>query len=266
MPSYLAPAAGWSVPPAQSTILPSSAFLTVTYNPATQPNPAIRYSDLYETLVTAALSLPEPLMFPGSSLDTFVNLLAPGLPISAEAVNAARGVLFYRPGNNPGLLATAEDTYFDLTYAFSALTAGTHSFFLGSNPPPVLLQAGASMAAFSYPAQRLTKVDSGTGLPYTRSSRSIPIRWANVAALLPSKSRLKPLMEAVYPTQEEFDLMQANTGFYGYNVRALQDAFNEMLYWGPGEVGDYRIPSAANEYQTSTQSLQRFEIPHSIIL
>jgi hypothetical protein len=259
MPSFLSPSAGW-VQLAQSLVTPSSALLTVAYNPATQPNPAIRYSDIYAAVATGA----NPPVFPGSSLAALMQQFAPGAVTTAADVEAACGIMWYRPGSNPGLLATARDAYFDLTDALASVSAGNILIYVGANPAPVLLAQGLSTAGIAFPGQYLTKNSSDTGLPVSTASRIVPIRWANVAKVLGAGSRLKPLITAQYATQESFDVMQATTGFFGYSVRTQQDALHEMSYWGPGEVGIYALPAASNGYQLSTQSIHRYTLPHSL--
>jgi hypothetical protein len=238
MPSFLVPPGGapyggvWPAPAAQNIVVPNCFTIPLVYDPATMSNPAVSYADLYAALKTAYAGSNYP-VFPGSQLETLVNLLA-GAPYDLDAINAV-GIATIStastfspfPYNGSALstgIAVARDGYFDLTDALSNYTgaATPFSFRLNAFLPFTVEEQGGCSAVIRPAAYKQTKPDA-SGVDYTAATVAVPLLWPHLAAALKPSNLVAQFISGTYPTPVDFQRSASRQEFAaeGYSSGAV---------------------------------------------
>lgn len=293
MPTFLVPPAGspyggsWPAPVTQLAPVPNVFTIPLAYDPATMPNPAVRYSDLYAALKTP-YAPPSPAdnypVFPGSQLETLVNLLA-GPTYDLDAINAAGVATISRANSTPPYsyvggttltrLGVARDGYFDLTEAFGQYTGApaVFSFRLNAFLPFTVEEQGGCAAVIRPAAYQQTKPDA-SGVDFTAPTFAVPLLWSQLAAALKPSNLVAQFASGSYATPVDFSRAAAASGFDA-TVFGIAGAKTPTAGapWGV-LAGDYDavsgtiITSALNPYFADGDfgaAFLRFSCAHSII-
>jgi len=241
----------------QSGTSPNRADVSLAYTPLAQPNPIVRYSDLF-THFGALGDFDVPCVFPGTKLEALVELFRTGTT-TPEAIAALGGVLRIGDG-----FAVPHDTYFDVSAALVGSPTSQPTVSLSVSSEPELVEQHGCSASFYIPGQYLTKINAFSGVPYRAASNSVATPWAAFARLLRDGHPLKALLERTYATQHEFDRMQVENGWNAQALGGSADSPSASHYWGL-TVGGYTLPQPGNGQQTSPGGFVRISIAHSII-